>query len=178
MRRFRKPVGEKSPQGFKSSTLRVRDYKPMTQIIIVLAASLIAFGTTLWFVFKLHKRLDRFMGDSNQETDVQASLLRRTGRIEAKLEEIEPRIQLLEAIGKLSVQKVGFMRFNPFHNTGGDNSFVLALLDHENNGVLVSSLYTRDGVRIYGKAVDNGESRHPLSDEEKKILTETREKNA
>ena len=72
----------------------------------------------------------------------------------------------------MSVQKVGFLRFNPFQDTGGDNSFALALLDRENNGVILSSFYTREGVRIYAKQIENGASRQALSDEEKKVLEE------
>lgn len=93
------------------------------------------------------------------------------------MEEMDPRVAMLEAIGQLSIQKVGFVRFNPFQDTGGDNSFMLALLDRDNNGILVSSLYMRDGMRMYGKAIERGESRHPLSEEEKKLLEETIQKN-
>ena len=117
------------------------------------------------------KKLKVLFGDAGEtEDDIQRNVVRRTAWLEAKNEELERRLEPLEAISKLSVQKVGFLRFNPFQDTGGDNSFALALLDRENNGVIISSFYTREGVRIYAKQIENGASRSALSDEEKKVL--------
>lgn len=114
-----------------------------------------------------------FGGAKNKETDLQRNLIGRTAKTETKLQELEPRLEVVEAISKVSVQKVGFLRFNPFNDTGGDNSFVLVLLDRENNGVLLTSLYMREGVRTYAKKVEGGETRQPLSEEEKRVLDET-----
>ena len=112
------------------------------------------------------------LGGGEGLADPQQDLLRRLTKVETKLEEIKPRLQIVEGLSKISVQKVGFLRFNPFQDTGGDNSFVIALLDRENNGILVSSLYTRGGVRVYGKSVGQGKSKQPLSEEEQKVLEE------
>ena len=84
---------------------------------------------------------------------------------------------MLEKISHVSIQKVGFLRFNPFQDTGGDQSFILTLLDRDNNGVLISSLYARGGVRIYAKNIERGKAKHPLSKEEKEVLEETIRKN-
>ena len=62
------------------------------------------------------------------------------------------------------------MRFNPFEDTGGDQSFALALLDRENNGIIISSLYGREGTRVYAKAVDHGTPKHAISEEEREAL--------
>ncbi len=83
---------------------------------------------------------------------------------------MEPRVDALERIGNIAVQKVGFMRFNPFEHTGSDQSFAVALLDRQDNGLVLSSLYTREGVRVYAKEVQRGSSKHPLSEEEQKVL--------
>ncbi|MBI2122392.1 MAG: DUF4446 family protein [Candidatus Sungbacteria bacterium] len=106
-------------------------------------------------------------GNIEQET------LRRLAKTEAKIENLEPRMNLLESVSKISVQKVGFLRFNPFQDTGGDQSFILVMLDRENNGVAVSSLYSREGTRLYAKEISAGKSKHPLSAEEKKVLEDT-----
>lgn len=66
-----------------------------------------------------------------------------------------------------SIQKIGIIRFNPFPEIGGDQSFSLALLDGDKNGIVVTSLYSRDNNRIYGKPVVNGQSSYQLSEEEK-----------
>ncbi len=69
------------------------------------------------------------------------------------------------------VQKVGLLRFNPFDDTGGDQSFVLALVDAHNSGVIVSSYHTRSGTRLYAKSVMKGKSLdHELTKEESEAL--------
>ncbi|HRN96229.1 MAG TPA: DUF4446 family protein [Candidatus Levybacteria bacterium] len=73
------------------------------------------------------------------------------------------------------IQKVGLLRFNPFKDTGGDQSFILALVDAHNTGVIVSSYHTRSGTRWYAKGVKNGKStEHTLSAEEEKALQAAR----
>ena len=62
------------------------------------------------------------------------------------------------------------MRFNPFADTGGDQSFAIALLDAEGNGVVLSSLHSRTDTRIFAKQVQGGRSRHQLSDEEQDAI--------
>ena len=69
------------------------------------------------------------------------------------------------------IHKVGLVRFNPFKDVGGDQSFSLALLNGKDNGVVISSLYTREGTRAYAKAIASGQSeKYPLSEEEKKAI--------
>ncbi|MDR3559757.1 MAG: DUF4446 family protein [Candidatus Pacebacteria bacterium] len=67
--------------------------------------------------------------------------------------------------------KMGFVRFNPFKDVGGDQSFAIALLDGKSNGLTLSSLYTREGARVYAKFITAGQSeKHPLTEEEKKAI--------
>jgi hypothetical protein len=58
------------------------------------------------------------------------------------------------------------VRFNPFEDTGGNQSFALALLDAEGNGWVLSSLHARSGTRVYAKAIREGRADGALSDEE------------
>lgn len=69
-------------------------------------------------------------------------------------------------LGRSSLHHVGLVRFNPFGDVGGDQSYALALLDGEQTGVVLSSIYSRSGVRTYAKAVQRGQSTHTLSEEE------------
>ncbi len=69
------------------------------------------------------------------------------------------------------IQKIGLVRFNPFSDTGGDQSYSLALLDGEENGIVLTSLYARTGVRWYVKTIKKGRGlEHDLSKEEKAAL--------
>ena len=73
--------------------------------------------------------------------------------------------------GLSHIQKVGLVRFNPFKDTGGDQSFILALVDAGNTGVIISSLHTRTGTRWYAKGVVAGKGlEHELSSEEERAL--------
>ena len=68
------------------------------------------------------------------------------------------------------VQKMGFVRFNPFNELGGDHSFSLALLNGKNDGVVITGLHTRERTRIYVKEIKGGNCEAELSKEEKKAL--------
>lgn len=77
--------------------------------------------------------------------------------------------------GILHLQKVGLIRFNPFKDTGGDQSFVLALVDGNDTGVVISGLYSRAGTRWYAKKVVSGKGvDYELSDEEKAAIKAAR----
>lgn len=146
---------------------------PRTYVIFILFG-LMVLGLVFLVkvVFDLRKKMKMLLGDGEMNADPQKDLLRRIVRAETKIEEVEPRLRIVENLSKISIQKVGFLRFNPFQDTGGDNSFVVVFLDRENNGVLISSLYTRGGVRIYGKQIEKGKSKQQLSEEEKRVLKE------
>ncbi len=73
------------------------------------------------------------------------------------------------------IQKVGVVRFNPFKDTGSDQSFAIALMDISGNGLVISSLFTRDGTRIYSKPLEKGKSKYPLSEEEQRAIKRAQE---
>lgn len=88
-----------------------------------------------------------------------------------EIENIYKRCLALERDGAFHIQKVGLVRFNPFNDTGGDQSFILALVDATDTGVVISSLHTRAGTRWYAKKVARGKGmEHELSLEEEKAL--------
>lgn len=72
----------------------------------------------------------------------------------------------LEEKGLLHIQKIGFVRFNPFNETGGDHSFSLAVLDASDTGFVLTALHTRERTRLYAKAICTGKGEHDLSKEE------------
>ena len=86
-------------------------------------------------------------------------------------EKLSKQIQKLNEAQKGSFTKHVLIRFNPFEDTGGDQSFVLALLDGANNGVVISSLHSRGGTRVYAKGVVGAKpTTHPFSKEEKEVV--------
>lgn len=69
-----------------------------------------------------------------------------------------------------SIRNIEVLRFNPFHDQGSNQSFAIALLDDDGDGVVVSSLYSRDHVSVFAKPIQNGTSTYELSNEEKEVV--------
>lgn len=87
-----------------------------------------------------------------------------------RMEELTAVYEALEARSRGSLQHVGIVRFNPFEDTGSDQSFAIALLDDRRDGIVLSSLHGRAQTRVFAKPVEGGESTHQLSDEEAQAI--------
>lgn len=75
---------------------------------------------------------------------------------------------------KLHFQRLGFQRYNPFTDTGGDQSFTMTLLDDFGNGFVISSLHSRENTRIYAKKIENGIAvNQVLSKEEQEVIKQS-----
>ena len=75
------------------------------------------------------------------------------------------------AENKKHLQKIGFKRYNPFTDTGGDQSFTTALLDDSGDGIMISSLHSRENTRLYAKKVEDGKvAGQVLSSEEQEVI--------
>jgi hypothetical protein len=88
----------------------------------------------------------------------------------ARVESVDQVTRRLEKAARYSLQHLGVVRFNPFHDTGGDQSFAIALVDGHGNGVVLSSLHSRDVTRVYAKPLLKWESTYSLTDEEKQAI--------
>ena len=87
--------------------------------------------------------------------------------LEKNFEKLSGDLEKLKKESKFSLQKMGIVRYNPFSEIGGNQSFSIVLLDGNNIGFVITSLYTREGNRVYAKPVINGKSQYLLSKEEK-----------
>jgi N-methylhydantoinase A/oxoprolinase/acetone carboxylase beta subunit len=90
--------------------------------------------------------------------------------LKKNFEKISKEIEKLKKENQFSLQKIGILRFNPFKEVGGNQSFSLAILDGNDDGVVITSLFTREGNRVYGKPIKKGQSEHLLTEEEKKAI--------
>jgi hypothetical protein len=88
----------------------------------------------------------------------------------AEVEELKEKIRLLEQESRLAVKKIYYKRFNAFPDVGSDLSFSVALLNENNTGVLITSIYGRDENRVYLKPVVGGNSSYALTPEEREVL--------
>lgn len=73
-----------------------------------------------------------------------------------------------------SIQNIGIVRFNPFKETGGNQSFAIALLDQHKTGVVISSLYSRERINVFAKPIEHGNSTFQLSKEEQQAIEDAR----
>jgi len=120
----------------------------------------------------LRRRVRRLFGEG-EGVRLDELLDRQFRRLDTVAERVEALNRLhreLETLSQQSIQKVGVVRFNPFTDTGGDQSFAVALLDAAGNGVVLSSLHGRADTRIFAKSVQAGRSKHALSDEEQAAI--------
>jgi hypothetical protein len=91
-------------------------------------------------------------------------------RASERMAEMEAMHGLIDRRTERSLQHIGLVRYNPFDDTGSDQSFALALLDDRRDGVVISSLHGRANTRIFAKPVADGASSHNLSDEEAQAI--------
>jgi uncharacterized membrane protein YccC len=149
-----------------------------TQSALVVALGVVVVLLLLWVAWLqrsdalLRRRLRRLIGDA-QGAGLDELLDRQFQRLDTVAERVEALNRLhheLERLSQRSIQKVGVTRFNPFADTGGDQSFAIALLDADGNGIVLSSLHSRADTRVFAKQVQAGRSRHALSDEEQDAI--------
>jgi Protein of unknown function (DUF4446) len=88
----------------------------------------------------------------------------------SQLDSVTRRLDAAEAHGKLSIQRVGVVRYNPFADTGSNQSFVLAMLDAGGDGFVLSSLHSRQQTRVFLKQVSKGKVDTGLSEEESEAI--------
>jgi hypothetical protein len=139
-------------------------------IVLVLAGLCLVLMLVLQAmqIGRLRQRLEMLTRGSDGESleavfDAHLETVHQVGR---DLDELTARTAVLESSARHHFARLGLVRFNPFPDTGGNQSFALALLDETEDGFVVSSLHSRTGTRIYAKAIVGGKADTSLSTEE------------
>lgn len=92
-------------------------------------------------------------------------------KLDADIQELYNISNKINTLAQKSIHRVGMVRFNPFKDIGGDQSFSVALLDGKNSGITFSSLHTREGTRVYVKPIVKGKSeKYTLTEEENQAI--------
>jgi hypothetical protein len=142
--------------------------------LLVAAVVLIGWCASLTFLFwQLRSSLQQITRGGKKETIVEllSEVLEKEKRISSGLNDTNKKVESLIFDSQFYIQKIGLVRFNPFNDTGGDQSFILALIDAEESGVVISGLHTRNGTRWYAKKVSSGHGvEHELSTDELKAI--------
>lgn len=138
-------------------------------VVLVLLIVVVAQAMRLGGALRAYRAL---AGDGTPGSiaDLLTSQASRADGVATRLSELEELHTALERRSRGSLQHIGLVRFNPFEDTGSDQSFAIALLDDQHDGIVLSSLHGRTNTRVFAKPVDNGTSSHALSDEESQAI--------
>ena len=144
-----------------------------------LGLNVVILGLVVWNITRLNKldQVRKQFFSSGLKKDLEQVLVdqnRSITSINNDLLEIHDHIANLATLNKNNFQKIGFLRFNPFGDAGGNISFVLALLNAHNDGVVISGLHGREGNRTYAKAVKDGKSESKLTEEEEQAIADAK----
>jgi hypothetical protein len=129
-----------------------------------LAIALFASGLSIYLQLRLKKL---FRG--KKASDLEYLIAALGGKLEKMSEDqalIKNQINNIEKRLRRSIQKVGIVRFNPFEDAGGNQSFAIALLNEKDSGVVISSLHGREKTMVYAKPIEKRKSTHTLTKEE------------
>lgn len=157
-------------------------YSPVLAVLLAAAVLLLA----LW-LYRLQRRLrhveDRYREILRGATGTPLEELLReyandVARTRGRVEELVRTSQEMQRALRRSLQGVGVVRFNPFSDTGGDQSFTIAFLDPQGDGVVMTGLHGRAEGRVYAKPILRGGSPYPLSEEEKKAIARAQERQS
>lgn len=148
--------------------------------IIVAAVAIIIIIQTIMLIglsFKLKKltRSYRAMMDSTGVENLEEVLIGIKQEQNRYKEEINASKQKIEALEQRMPQlksKVAIHRYNAFADSGSDLSFSLAITNDEKDGVVLTSIYSREGMYVYGKPIQKGQSNYSLTPEERKVIDE------
>ena len=153
---------------------------PMEQLVfyVTIALSIVSIILAVVLIIVLCKlktlkrRVDSLTRGKDTESleDIIVSYLERVESLEEGEEITRAALYAIKDNLKITYQKTGLVKYDAFREMSGALSYSLALLDKENNGVLISSMYSREGCYTYAKEIIKGESKINLSEEEAEAL--------
>ncbi len=144
---------------------------------LLILAALAIWNTIIQVQFLLLRKKLKTLFQGQKTANLESIIFEQIKRLRKTEENLEILYRFgreLEQMAQKGIQKVAVVRFNPFKDTGGNQSFSIAFLDSFDNGVIISTLFTREGTRIYAKPIEAGQSTYALSDEEKEAIAKAK----
>jgi Protein of unknown function (DUF4446) len=145
-------------------------------IILILACAVIALALFVLSLQMRHRQLERRVNDAfggltgDNTVRMLTEYLSTVRSTAAAVDRMRAEHERIAALMPSVVRHVGLVRFSPFHDTGGDQSFALAVLDGSGDGVVVTALHSRTDSRLYAKPVERGKSTYTLTPEEREAM--------
>lgn len=145
-------------------------------MMIIFGLLVLGIAVLGFFVFRANARIDRLLQgkDAKSLEDSFTWITDEIKRMNANELVTEKALNNLNMRLKKSLSGFKTIRFNPFPDQGGNQSFAIALINEEGDGVIVSSLYSRERTSVFAKPVKGGTSEFELTAEEKQALTEAK----
>jgi len=139
-------------------------------VFFVFVGICIVWGA-LW-AFSTERRLRRFfLGKKAKDLeDTIVKLEEHITALKSAQEKTEKNITEINQKLKKSIRGLETIRFNPFPDQGSNQSFAVGMLNEEGDGVVVSSLYSRERMSVFAKPIKMGKSEYELTEEEKAVL--------
>ncbi|HEY2003836.1 MAG TPA: DUF4446 family protein [Candidatus Saccharimonadia bacterium] len=143
-------------------------------VLVIAVLALIIGALALRSQYALKRRFNDVLGgtETGSLEHTLTAHMNRVSEVDHRLGELESEYKRLAVTNSLASQKISIVRFNPFGDTGGDQSFSLAVLDAHDSGYVLTSIHGRQGTRVYVKPVDYGKSKYTLSAEEQQALSQ------
>ncbi len=145
--------------------------------IIIILLALLVIILLVWNI-RTEKRLRKFWRGKNAvNLEVfMNDLIKEVRELEVSLKKIEDTTKVHEDKLKQSIRGTDLIRFNPFKDAGSNQSFAVAFLNEENDGVIFSSLYARDRMSVFAKDIKAGVANQDITEEEATVLENARKK--
>jgi hypothetical protein len=156
--------------------LNILQWSQHSQVILFII-NLVLTVLVLFLTVHLSKKLKqyRFLVKDNEDKDLEQVLVNLSEKMNdngLKVAQIIKDFGDFKEQSKFSLQKWGLIRFKAFNNTGGDQSFALALMNAYSDGLVISSIFGREESIVYCKPIKNGISVYPLSNEEQEAINQ------
>lgn len=139
-------------------------------VLLAIAFFFILIGA-VWIIIT-EKRLQKFFlgkkAKDLEETIVNLGL--EITKLNKARDNFETEMALANAKIKKSIRGLETIRFNPFPDQGSNQSFAIGMLNEEGDGLVISSLYSRERMSVFAKPIKDGKSEYELSTEEKEAL--------
>lgn len=119
---------------------------------------------------KEYKLFMKKLGNGNNIEEILKSQLKKIEEVDSRTIELSAYCKRLDTEIEKCVQKVGIVRYSAFKDVGSDLSFALALLDENNDGVVLNGIYSSEASNIYAKPVSKGDSKYKITVEEKQAI--------
>lgn len=144
--------------------------------ILILLILYIANSIKLSKLRKSYKEFMKRLGNGTNLDEMLKQYISSVDRVEQENKNLENACKQNNKNQEKCLQKIGLVRYNAFQDTGSNLSFALAILDKNNNGIVLNGIYSREMSNIYAKPVESGVSSYTLSEEEKEAIKKAMEK--